>query len=120
MSANYTIQRCSRPPFALLRRRPGSGSRRMRSSLIHPCAIEPAAIGRCRLSPGLVNCFFCASLWLSLILAIWMGRGWIALLLSGQLLSAGASLIQKLTHKTHYAFAKCGASPARGEEQRRG
>jgi len=82
--------------------------------------VDAAAIERSRLSPGLVNCLLCVSLWLSLIAAIWMSRGWIGLLFSGQLLSAGVSLIQKLAHKTQYAFVRCSGSLGGWEEQRRG
>ncbi len=75
---------------------------------------------RTGLSPALANCLLCAGLWLSLVLAIWMSRGWIGLLFSGQLLSAGATLMQKLSLKTQYAFAKCSQPPARWEGHRRG
>jgi len=48
-----------------------------------------------------------------------MDRGWIGLLFSGQLLSAGASMIQKLAVRTQYALVNGGASPAEWEEQHR-
>jgi len=116
MIANQTLERSAMAPLALLRRlRPDRKAGRSETSLIDAAVVE-----RSRLSPSLVSCLFCASLWLSLIVAIWMGRGWIGLLFSGQLLSAGVSLIQKLAHKTQYAFVRCSRSPAGWEEQRRG
>lgn len=50
------------------------------------------------------NLFFCLSLWISLLVAIWLTRGWIGLLFSGQLLSAGAGLLRTLSKRTQYAF----------------
>src|SRR5208283_4056378 len=94
----------------------GSACSRTRPQIPRP---DPGSIGRARLSPCLVNCLLCASLWLSLILAVWMDRGWIGLLFSGQLLSAGASMIQKLAVRTQYALVNGGASPAGWEEQHR-
>jgi hypothetical protein len=61
------------------------------------------------------NCLLCAGLWISLIAAIWMSRGWIGLLFSGQVLSAGVHLFQRLARRTQYAFAPCGASASRWE-----
>jgi hypothetical protein len=52
----------------------------------------------------LANGLFCLSLWISLVAAIWMSRGWIGLFFSGQILSAGTYLIQRLFRRTQYAF----------------
>jgi len=51
------------------------------------------------------NLILCLSLWMSLLVAIWLTRGWIGLLFSGQLLSAGAKLFETLSKRTHYAFS---------------
>ena len=51
------------------------------------------------------NLIFCLSLWMSLLLAIWLTRGWIGLLFSGQLFSAGARLLETLSKGTQYAFS---------------
>ena len=57
---------------------------------------------------GLVACasnlIFCLSLWMSLLVAIWLTRGWIGLFFSGQLLSAGAGLFETLSKGTQNAF----------------
>ena len=42
---------------------------------------------------------------MSLLVAIWLTRGWIGLLFSGQVLSAGAKLFETLSKRTHYAFS---------------
>ena len=51
------------------------------------------------------NLILCLSLWMSLLVAIWLTRGWIGLLFSGQLLSAGAKLFATLSKRTQYAFS---------------
>jgi hypothetical protein len=45
------------------------------------------------------------SLWISLLVAIWLVRSWIELFFSGQVLSAGACLLEVLAKRTHYAFS---------------
>lgn len=50
------------------------------------------------------NLIFCLSLWMSLLVAVWLTRGWIGLLFSGQLFSAGARLFETLSKRTQYAF----------------
>jgi len=110
--ANQSFERSAPPPLAPFRRlRRNAGAGRPRISHIDLRSI-PRSVRRPRLSPALANCLLCASLWLSLLLAIWAGRGWIGLLFSGQLLSAGASVFQKLAQKTQYAFGQCSAAPA--------
>jgi hypothetical protein len=69
-------------------------------------------------APCFANCFLCASLWLSLALAIWMSRGWIGLLFSGQILSAVACVIQKLAQRTQCVIAACGATEGRWDGRR--
>jgi len=51
------------------------------------------------------NLVLCLSLWISLLAAIWLTRGWIGLLFSGQLLSAGGKIFETLTKRTHCAFS---------------
>ncbi len=51
------------------------------------------------------NLILCLSIWISLLVAIWLTRGWIGLLFSGQLLSAGARLFETLSKRTRYAFS---------------
>ncbi len=51
------------------------------------------------------NLILCLSLWMSLLVAIWLTRGWIGLLFSGQLFSAGAKLLETLSKRTHFAFS---------------
>jgi len=57
------------------------------------------------------NLILCLGLWISLLVAIWLTRGWIGLLFSGQLLSGGAKLFETLSKRTHYAFS-AGNAPA--------
>jgi hypothetical protein len=64
-----------------------------------------SAIGRSGTTALIMNWFFCVSLWLSLLLALWMSRGWIGLFFSGQLLSAGTRLVKSLARKTQCAFS---------------
>jgi hypothetical protein len=56
----------------------------------------------------MMNWFFCIGLWLSLLLALWMCRGWIGLLFSGQVLSAGTCLVKRLALKTQHALSRNG------------
>jgi hypothetical protein len=72
-----------------------------------------AAIRRCGITAATMHCLLCVSLWISLMLAVWMTRGWIGLLFSGQLLSAGACLFQKLARRTQFALAAT-RRPVRG------
>lgn len=51
------------------------------------------------------NLILCLSPWMSLLVAIWLTKGWIGLLFSGQLLSAGAKLFETVSKRTHYAFS---------------
>lgn len=51
------------------------------------------------------NLILCLSLWMSLLVALWLTRGWIGLLFSGQLFSAGAKLFETLSKRTQYAFS---------------
>ncbi len=52
-----------------------------------------------------MNWFFCFSLWFSLLLALWMTRGWIGVFFSGQVLSTGTWLVKKLTQRTQAAWS---------------
>lgn len=51
------------------------------------------------------NLILCLSLWTSLLVAIWLTRGLIGLLFSGQLFSAGARLVGILSKRTLYVFS---------------
>jgi hypothetical protein len=51
------------------------------------------------------NLILCLSLWMSLLVAIWLTRGWIGLLFSGQLFSAGVKLFGALSERTQHAFS---------------
>lgn len=51
------------------------------------------------------NLILCLSLWMSLLVAIWLTRGWIGLLFSGQLVSIGARLFGTLSERTQYALS---------------
>ena len=44
----------------------------------------------------MANWFFCLTVWLSSLAAIWMSRGWIGLFVSGQVLSACTFLFKGL------------------------
>lgn len=63
-----------------------------------------AAQRRTGLAACASNLIFCLSLWMSLLIAIWLTRGWIGLLFSGQLLSAGARIFETLSKRTQHAF----------------
>ncbi len=66
---------------------------------------RPAAQRRTGMTAYASNLVLCLSLWMSLLFAIWLTRGWIGLLFSGQLLSAGARLFETLSKRTRYAFS---------------
>ena len=69
-------------------------------------ATRIAAVRNSDAAAWLTNGIFCLSIWISLLFAIWMSRGWIGLFFSGQILSAGTYLIQRLFKRTQYAL--CG------------
>lgn len=71
----------------------------------HPLNSQNAMAALCRspIAASLMNGFLCISLWLSLALALWMARGWLGLLFSGQVLSAGTCLVKGLAKKTRHA-----------------
>jgi hypothetical protein len=58
--------------------------------------IRPAAVLPLFNHLRMANWFFCLTVWLSSLAAIWMSRGWIGLFVSGQVLSAGAFLFKGL------------------------
>ena len=72
---------------------------------------EGEAQSRTGLAVYASNLILCLGLWISLLVAIWLTRGWIGLLFSGQLLSGGAKLFETLSKRTHYAFS-AGNAPA--------
>jgi hypothetical protein len=78
------------------------------SSITRIIRIASDAIARSGMGASLMNGFFCISLWLSLLLALWMCRGWIGLLFSGQVLSAGTCLMKRLALKTQHALSRNG------------
>jgi hypothetical protein len=65
-----------------------------------------------------MSCFLCASLWISLAAAIWMSRGWIGLLFSGQVLSAATFMFRKLSQRTQCAIATCTGTAGNWEGKR--
>ncbi len=79
-----------------------------------------AGIARSGMGASLMNGFFCISLWLSLLLALWMCRGWFGLLFSGQVLSAGTCLVKRLALKTQHALSRNGEPDNRLEGEHHG
>lgn len=67
--------------------------------------VEIAENRRFRVTARLMNCFSLIGLWLSLLVGLWISRGWIGLLFSGQALSAGAFLVKGLARRTGVAFS---------------
>jgi hypothetical protein len=109
MNAKQSVECQAAPSFAMGRMRrlkieqdgpPSSITRIIRSAA--------AGITRYGVAASMMNWFFCISLWLSLLLALWMCRGWIGLLFSGQVLSAGTCLVKKLAIKTQHALSRNG------------
>jgi hypothetical protein len=78
------------------------------NSITRIMRFAPAVIGRSGVGAAMMNWFFCIGLWLSLLLALWMCRGWIGLLFSGQVLSAGTCLVKRLALKTQHALSRNG------------
>lgn len=68
-------------------------------------ATDLAAKCRSGKAAYMTNVISCLTLWISLLAAIWFVRGWIGLFFSGQVLSAGACLLQILAKRTNYAFS---------------
>lgn len=68
-------------------------------------ATDLASPYRNRKAAYMTNVISCLGLWVSLLVAIWFVRGWIGLFFSGQVLSAGACLLQILAKRTSYAFS---------------
>jgi hypothetical protein len=75
------------------------------NSLARIMRLASNAINRYGMTAGMMNWFFCISLWLSLLFALWMSRGWMGLLFSGQVLSAGTCLVKRMVRKTQLAFS---------------
>jgi hypothetical protein len=71
------------------------------------------APGRTQMLTYITNLISWLSLWIPLLTAIWLCRGWIGLFCSGQVLSAGACLFQILAKRTCYAFS-ASKKPAHG------
>jgi hypothetical protein len=67
--------------------------------------LRPDAQGHTAMAVYASNLILCLSLWMSLLVAIWLTRGWIGLLFSGQLFSAGAKLFGRLSERTQHAFS---------------
>ena len=74
------------------------------SMLTNPIA-HWATLRRTPIAAYLTNGVLCLSLWMSLIAAIWLIKGWIGLFFSGQVLSTGFCLFETLFKRTHYAFS---------------
>ncbi len=80
--------------------------------------IRSSVMRRTGLAACTTNAIFCLSLWTSLFAAIWLTKGWIGLLFSGQVLSAGTCLFEKLAKRTHYAFSTCNGPAHELESER--
>jgi hypothetical protein len=63
------------------------------------------ALRRTRTASYIANVVSSLSLWIPVLAAIWLARGWIGLFFSGQVLSAGACFLHFLTKRTSYAFS---------------
>jgi hypothetical protein len=109
-----SVRRASMPLFALNRAKYQVSQREEAQNSPE----RRIAGGNSGVSACLMSCFFCASLWLSLAFAIWMSRGWIGLLFSGQVLSAATFMVRKLSQRTQCAIAACSATASRWEEKR--
>jgi hypothetical protein len=83
--------------------------------MIRNSTADPAAPCCTQKTAYMTNVITCLSLWISLLAAIWFVRGWIGLFFSGQVLSAGACLLQVLAKRTHYAFAASGIDSHRAQ-----
>jgi hypothetical protein len=70
----------------------------------------PASVTKSRIWPWI----FGFSLWFSSVLAIWMSRGWLALLMSGQLLSVSGWLFRNLARKTQTGLSSSAPSAFKG------
>lgn len=67
--------------------------------------LRPDAQRRTGLAIYASNLILCLSLWISLLVALWLTRGWIGLLFSGQLFSIGAKIFGTLSERTQYALS---------------
>ena len=76
-----------------------------RSPMLGNSIAQWATLRRTPIAAYLTNSVFCLSLWMSLIAAIWLSKGWIGLFFSGQVLSTGFCLFETLFKRTHYAFS---------------
>lgn len=101
MNANQSLGRSTMPELAI----GWSDFMKAEHCRLRVPIMDLAAIRRSGVASGAMHCLLCVSLWISLLLAIWMSRGWIGLLFSGQLLSTGAYLFQKLARRTQLAFS---------------
>jgi hypothetical protein len=109
MSANRFLGCQATPSFAMGRtRRLKNEPDGPQNSITRIMRFASAAIARSGIGASLMNGFLCLSLWLSLLLALWMCRGWIGLLFSGQVLSAGTCLVRRLALKTQHALSRNG------------
>ena len=75
----------------------GQELRRMRAGLV--------AVIRFGNGSRIVGWLFCASLWVSSLLVVWMTLGWIGLFMSGHVLSAGTYWVKGLAKRTPAAMA---------------
>ena len=64
-----------------------------------------SAVMRVGSSSRMMGWLFCASLWVSSLLAVWMTLGWIGLFMSGHVLSAGTYWVRGLAKRTPAALA---------------
>lgn len=115
MSAIHSSLRRIAVPLFALERAPFKGRSRADSQ---DSLERSVSGGSSRFATCLMSCFLCASLWISLAAAIWMSRGWIGLLFSGQVLSAATFMFRKLSQRTQCAFATCTGTAGNWEGKR--
>jgi hypothetical protein len=97
----------SRPPLSCALPQHPADLRPLLSTPARSSEPQPAIAVTCGypLRARLMNGFFCVSVWVSLLLAIWLTRGWLGLIVSGQALSAVAFLLKVLARQTQLAFS---------------
>jgi hypothetical protein len=116
MNANHLVSRQAQGAFgASLQSFTEVGAEMFRIPMTRVASVRNSGTGA-----WLANGVFCLSVWISLLAAIWLSRGWIGLFFSGQVLSAGGYVVQRLFKRTRYAFCTNNGSSPEFEIQRHG
>ena len=89
-----------------------------RNGALRQSAARLTAIRNSQAAMWFCNGFFCVSLWVSLLITIYLCRGWVGLFFSGQVLSTAACLFQRLARKTQNAFSLNKGTPQGFQEAR--